>query len=114
MCVCADTADSSCPHTLLFCRQITAYNTVFNTTGIPDGFSFILAIDWFVDRLRTTVNVTGDAVVSGMVAHMCPIDEENGSDIPSVDSSGDAAAAAVTAPVTVTKMQSDENSDEEF
>jgi Na+/H+-dicarboxylate symporter len=49
---------------------ITAYNTVFNTTGTPDGFEFILAIDWFMDRLRTTVNVTGDAVVAGMVAHL--------------------------------------------
>lgn len=57
--------------------QITAYNTVFNTTGTPDGFSFILAIDWFVDRLRTTVNVTGDAVVAGMVAHLCPIEGES-------------------------------------
>ena len=54
---------------------ITAYNTVFNTTGTPEGFSYILAIDWFMDRLRTTLNVTGDAVVSGMVAHICPMDE---------------------------------------
>lgn len=53
---------------------ITAYNTVFNTTGTPDGFSFILAIDWFMDRLRTTMNVTGDAVVAGMVAHLCPME----------------------------------------
>jgi Na+/H+-dicarboxylate symporter len=48
---------------------ITAYNTVFGTTGTPDGFSFILAIDWFMDRLRTTMNVTGDAVVCALVAH---------------------------------------------
>merc|ERR1712048_435075 len=30
---------------------ITAYNTVFGTTGTPNGFEFILAIDWFMDRL---------------------------------------------------------------
>lgn len=48
---------------------ITAYNTVFGTTGTPDGFSFILAIDWFMDRCRTVTNVTGDAVVTGIVAH---------------------------------------------
>jgi Na+/H+-dicarboxylate symporter len=48
---------------------ITAYNTVFGTTGTPDGFSFILAIDWFMDRCRTCVNVTGDGIVTGMVAH---------------------------------------------
>ncbi len=55
---------------------ITAYNTVFNTEGTPEGFSYILAIDWFMDRLRTTLNVTGDAVVSGMVAAITPIEEE--------------------------------------
>jgi Na+/H+-dicarboxylate symporter len=55
---------------------ITAYNTVFNTTGTPEGFSYILAIDWFLDRLRTVLNVTGDAFVAGMVAQICPMDEE--------------------------------------
>jgi len=47
---------------------VTAYNNVFNTSGIPDGFALIFVIDWFMDRLRTTLNVTGDAVVCGMVA----------------------------------------------
>jgi len=50
---------------------ITAYNTVFGGTGTPNGFEFILAIDWFMDRLRTTLNVSGDAVVAGMVAARC-------------------------------------------
>jgi Na+/H+-dicarboxylate symporter len=59
---------------------ITAYNTVFNTTGTPEGFSYILAIDWFMDRLRTVLNVTGDAVTAGMVAHICPMDEESTDD----------------------------------
>jgi Na+/H+-dicarboxylate symporter len=54
---------------------ITAYNTVFNTTGTPNGFSFILAIDWFMDRLCRAMNVTGDALVAGMVSHLCPMDE---------------------------------------
>jgi len=54
----------------------TAYNTAFNTTGLPDGFSLIFAVDWFVDRLQTTLNVTGDAVVTGAVAHLCPLDRE--------------------------------------
>ncbi|CAB9520857.1 Putative sodium-dependent excitatory amino acid transporter glt [Seminavis robusta] len=53
---------------------ITAYNTVFGTTGTPEGFSFILAIDWFMDRLRTTLNVTGDAIVCGLVAHTAALD----------------------------------------
>jgi len=53
---------------------ISAYNTVFGTTGTPDGFSFIIAIDWFMDRCRTTVNVTGDAIVTGMVSHLAARD----------------------------------------
>lgn len=48
---------------------ITAYNTVFGQTGEPDGFAFILAIDWLVDSFRTMLNVTGDAIVCGFVEH---------------------------------------------
>jgi Na+/H+-dicarboxylate symporter len=55
--------------------MITAYNTVFNTTGTPDGLSFILAVDWFVDRLRTVLNVTGDTVVSRIVAATTEIND---------------------------------------
>jgi Na+/H+-dicarboxylate symporter len=54
---------------------ITAYNTVFNTTGIPDGFGYILAIDWFMDRCRTVLNVTGDLVVSAATAINRPIED---------------------------------------
>lgn len=54
---------------------ITAYNTVFGTTGTPNGFGYIFAIDWFMDRCRTVTNVTGDCVVAGIVAFRCPIDE---------------------------------------
>jgi len=54
---------------------ITAYNTVFGTTGTPDGFSFILAIDWFMDRCRTVTNITGDAVVTGIVASRVSFDD---------------------------------------
>jgi Na+/H+-dicarboxylate symporter len=55
---------------------ITAYNTVFNGSGMPNGFGYILAIDWFMDRFRTVTNVTGDCVVTGIVAYRCPIEEE--------------------------------------
>jgi Na+/H+-dicarboxylate symporter len=51
---------------------VTAYNTVFGTTGIPDGFSYVVAIDWFLDRCITVTNVTGDSMVCGMVSHLCP------------------------------------------
>ncbi|KAL3905487.1 MAG: hypothetical protein SGILL_009659 [Bacillariaceae sp.] len=54
---------------------ITAYNTVFGTTGTPDGFGYIFAIDWLMDRFRTVTNVTGDCIVAGIVAHRVPIDE---------------------------------------
>ena len=50
---------------------ITSYNTVFGGTGIPEGFSFLLATDWLLDRLRTVLNVTGDTFVAGMVSSMC-------------------------------------------
>lgn len=32
---------------------ITAYNTVFGGSGTPNGFEFIVAIDWFLDRCIT-------------------------------------------------------------
>ena len=54
---------------------VTAYNTVFGTSGIPNGFSFVVAIDWFLDRLITVVNVSGDASVCGMIAKLCPMDD---------------------------------------
>jgi solute carrier family 1 (neutral amino acid transporter) protein 5 len=61
---------------------ITAYNTVFNTTGTPDGFPFIVAIDWFLDRCQTVVNVTGDGIVCGMVSHLCPLELEEAAEAP--------------------------------
>jgi Na+/H+-dicarboxylate symporter len=54
---------------------ITAYNTVFNSTGTPAGFEYIVAIDWFMDRLITVLNVTGDCVVSAVVAGLTPLEE---------------------------------------
>lgn len=57
---------------------ITAYNTVFNTTGVPEGFGYVVAIDWFLDRLETAINVTGDAIVSGMVAKTSSLEDIEG------------------------------------
>merc|ERR1719297_436530 len=54
---------------------ITAYNTVFGGEGTPNGFAYILAIDWFMDRCCTVTNVTGDCIVTGIVAHRCPVDD---------------------------------------
>jgi Na+/H+-dicarboxylate symporter len=41
---------------------------VLEAVGLPaDGISAILAVDWLLDRFRTTVNVWGDAVGAGVV-----------------------------------------------
>ena len=69
---------------------ITAYNTVFNTTGVPYGFEYIFAIDWFMDRCRTVTNVTGDTVVTGIVASRCDIGDE---EIPDMGADADVGAS---------------------
>jgi Na+/H+-dicarboxylate symporter len=44
---------------------------VLTAVGLPiSGIGTILAIDWFLDRMRTTVNVYGDAVGAGVIDHM--------------------------------------------
>jgi len=41
---------------------------VLQAAGIPlEGVGMILAIDWFLDRMRTTVNVFGDATGAGII-----------------------------------------------
>jgi Na+/H+-dicarboxylate symporter len=41
---------------------------VLEAVGLPfEGISLILAVDWFLDRCRTTVNVWGDAVGAAVV-----------------------------------------------
>lgn len=59
---------------------VTAYNTVFGTSGVPEGFSYVVAIDFFLDRLITVVNVTGDAGVCGMISKLCGLSGENEAD----------------------------------
>jgi Na+/H+-dicarboxylate symporter len=73
---------------------ITAYNTVFNATGTPDGFEFILAIDWFMDRLRTTLNVTGDGVVAALVAGLSHYEEGEDLEIEEGGKKGEEVASA--------------------
>lgn len=55
---------------------ITAYNTVFGTTGTPNGFEFIVAIDWFLDRIITALNVTGDTVIARIVTVRTEMEDE--------------------------------------
>lgn len=50
---------------------------VLEAVGLPlEGIGLILAIDWFLDRCRTTVNVFGDAVGAAVVGTFCA-DQQN-------------------------------------
>jgi Na+/H+-dicarboxylate symporter len=41
---------------------------VFGAVNLPtEGIGLILAVDWFVDRCRTMVNVWGDSVGAAVV-----------------------------------------------
>ncbi|MCZ7583274.1 MAG: dicarboxylate/amino acid:cation symporter [Deltaproteobacteria bacterium] len=41
---------------------------VLTAAGIPvEGIGILLAVDWLLDRFRTTVNVWGDAVGTAVV-----------------------------------------------
>ena len=53
---------------------------VLKTLDLPvEGISLILAIDWFVDRCRTTVNVWGDAVGAAVLEKLEPFSTHPGS-----------------------------------
>lgn len=48
---------------------------VLTAVGLPTkDITLILAIDWFLDRFRTAVNVLGDAYGAGIVAHLSKAD----------------------------------------
>ncbi|ADE13976.1 sodium:dicarboxylate symporter [Nitrosococcus halophilus Nc 4] len=46
---------------------------VLNAVGLPlEGIGLLLAVDWFLDRFRTSVNVWGDAVGAAVLARFLP------------------------------------------
>ena len=45
---------------------------VLTAVGLPmEGIGLLLAVDWFLDRMRTTVNVWGDSVGSTVIEKIC-------------------------------------------
>ncbi|XP_068202652.1 excitatory amino acid transporter-like isoform X2 [Palaemon carinicauda] len=45
---------------------------VLTALGLPtENASLIFAVDWILDRVRTSINVLGDAFGAGIVAHLC-------------------------------------------
>ncbi|XP_035276289.1 excitatory amino acid transporter 5-like [Anguilla anguilla] len=45
---------------------------VLTSVGLPaDDITLIVAIDWVLDRFRTMINVLGDALAAGIMAHLC-------------------------------------------
>lgn len=86
---------------------ITAYNTVFGTTGTPAGFEFIVAIDWFVDRLITALNITGDTVVARIIAATTDMTEMGEGSTADGDNSPDASSDGERAPREILLSESE-------
>lgn len=50
---------------------------VLKAVGLPlEGIALLLAVDWFLDRFRTTVNVWGDSVGAAVVDRLVPNQKE--------------------------------------
>ena len=46
---------------------------VLTAVNLPlEGIALLLAVDWFLDRLRTMVNVWGDSVGAAVIERILP------------------------------------------
>ena len=52
---------------LVMCVMV--WSAVFPSIDLPAEFAYVQAVDWLLDRFRTTVNVVGDTSVCAIVAH---------------------------------------------
>lgn len=56
---------------------------VLTAVGLPtEDITMIVAVDWFLDRIRTAVNVLSDGYVAGIVAHLSRKELESSVPIP--------------------------------
>ncbi|XP_066125267.1 excitatory amino acid transporter 5 isoform X1 [Saccopteryx bilineata] len=54
---------------------------VLTSVGLPtDDITLIIAVDWALDRFRTMINVLGDALAAGIMAHICRKDFAQGAE----------------------------------
>lgn len=47
---------------------MTIWSSVFSDVALPSTFALTVAVDWFLDRCRTAVNVTGNTIVARIIA----------------------------------------------
>ena len=57
-------------------------------------YAVVVAIDWFLDRFRTAVNVSGDLFAADVMRHITKIKDEDSSDLDTED--GETAVATGT------------------
>lgn len=44
---------------------------VLNTIGLPaEAVSYVVPVDWLLDRFRTVINVFGDSIGAGLIYHL--------------------------------------------